>query len=58
MEKIKISQIWDDAELKEKSEINNYGSLSRYAKPGKWGQKKDAHEKAVTEKYKKWNKML
>ncbi|WP_373218703.1 hypothetical protein [Ruminococcus sp. 5_1_39BFAA] len=58
MEKIKISQIWDDAELKEKSEINNYGSLSRYANPGKWGQEKDAHEKAVTEKYKKRNKML
>ena len=53
MEKIKILQIWDDAELKEKSEINNYGSLSRYANLRKWGQ-----EKAVTEKYKKRNKML
>lgn len=58
MEKIKISQTWDNAELKDKSGIDNYGSLSRYANPGKWGQEKDAYEKTVTEKYKKRNRRL
>lgn len=58
MEKMKISQSWDNAELKEKSAVDKYGSFSRYANPGKWGQEKDAYEKAVTEKDKKRNKML